>query len=266
MKRVLLAILLGVIALSSQSPSPAQAAYEKANALFSAQRFQECMNALDDALRLDPKLVPALTLKAKLAMAIKRYDVARESLERALAADPKSAYAQFLYGFQFYEQNQMPAAITALEKARQLNPRDARAALYLGLARESQGDTQQALALYSEAIRLEQAAGKLQTSTLLTSFRLHLVLGEFDEAASLIDRALKLEPASRDVHFQSSRLRMKKGDPSAAASEGEAALKLPPGDATDRQIRFLLVQAYRTLGKDADAARHAAAIRQADDK
>ena len=266
MRRLLLAVLMGVVALGAQSPSPGQAAYEKANALFSAQRFQECMNALDDALRLDPKLVPALTLKAKLAMAIKRYDVARESLERALAADPKSAYAQFLYGFQFYEQNQMPVAIAALEKARQLNPRDPRAALYLGLARESQGDTQRAGALYSEAIRLEQAAGKLQTSTLLTSFRLHLVLGEFDEAALLIDRASKLEPTSRDVHFQAARLRMKKGEPAAAASEGEAALKLPAGDAADQQIHFLLVQAYRTAGKDADAARHAAAIRQADDK
>ena len=105
MKRVLVAVLLGAAAVGAQSPSPGQAAYEKANALFSAQRFQECMNALDDALRLDPKLVPALTLKAKLAMAIKRYDVARESLERVLAADPKSAYAQFLYGFHFYEQN-----------------------------------------------------------------------------------------------------------------------------------------------------------------
>jgi tetratricopeptide (TPR) repeat protein len=199
-------------------------------------------------------------------MAIRRYDVARESLKRALAADPTSAYAQFLYGFQFYEQNQMPEAIAAFEKACQLNPRDPRAALYLGLARESQGDTQRALALYSEAIRLEQATKKLQASTLLTSFRLHLVLGELDEAALLIDRALKLEPASRDVHFQSARLRMKKAKPAAAAIEGEAALKLPAGDTTDRQIHFLLVQAYRTLGRETDAARHAAAIREADDK
>ncbi|MCX6626026.1 MAG: hypothetical protein NTW28_00150 [Candidatus Solibacter sp.] len=92
------------------------------------------------------------------------------------------------------------------------------------------------------------------------------MLGEFDEAASLIDRGLALEPASRDVHFQSARLRMKRGETAAAAKEGETALKLRPGDATDGQIRFLLVQAYRALGQDADAARHAAAIREADKK
>ena len=263
---LVVAILMAAIAIGAQTQSPGQAAYEKANALFGAQRFQECMNAIDEALRLDPKLVPALTLKAKLAMGARRYDVARESLERALAADPSSAYAQFLYGFQFYEQNQMPAAIAALAKARQLNPRDSRATLYLGLARESQGDTKAALTLYDEAIRLEDAARKPQASTLLTCFRLHLVLGQLDQATPLIDRALKLEPASRDVHFQSARLRMKKGDSAGAAREGEAALKLSAGDATDRQIHFLLVQAYRMMDNDTDAARHATAIRDADGK
>ena len=213
MKRVLLAVLLGVVAVGAQSPSPGQAAYEKANALFSAQRFQECMNALDDALRLDPKLVPALTAEGQARHGDQAIRRGTREFGAGPGGRPESAYAQFLYGFHFYEQNQMPAAITALEKARQLNPRDARAALYLGLARESQGDTQRALALYSEAIRLEQAAGKPQTSTLLTTSGSICVLGEFDEAASLIDRALKLEPASRDAHFQSARLRMKKGNP-----------------------------------------------------
>ena len=224
------------------------------------------MNALDEALRLDPKLAPALTLKAKLALAVKRYDVARESLERAIAAAPDSAYAQFLYGFQFYEQNQMPAAIAAFEKARQLDPRDPRAALYLGLARESHGDNQPALVLYHEAIRLEQAARKPQASTLLTCFRLYLVLGDLAAAAPLVESALKLEPGSRDVHFQVARLHMKKGETAAAAREGEAALKLSSGDATDRQIHFLLVQAYRTLGDDVNAARHADSIRLTDEK
>src|SRR4051794_7206929 len=124
-----IAVLLAAIA-AAQNVSPGQAAYERANAFFSAQQFQESMNALDDALRLDPKLVPALTLKAKLAMAAKRYDVARESLETALSVAPKSAYAQFLYGFQFYEQRHIPPAIEAFEKARALNPQDPRAALY----------------------------------------------------------------------------------------------------------------------------------------
>src|SRR6266487_3552867 len=76
--------------------SPGYAAYEKANALFVAKKFPESLAAIEEALRLDPKLVPALTLKAKLAMAANRYDVARQTLERALAIAPYAAYARFL--------------------------------------------------------------------------------------------------------------------------------------------------------------------------
>src|ERR1019366_5721850 len=138
----LLAVLLAGCAAAQVPPSAGYPAYERANRLFVAGKYQESFNAVDEALRLDSKLVPALTLKAKLAMSINRYDVARESLEKAIAADPSSWYAQFLYGFQFYRQNQVPAAIQTLEKARRLNARDARTALYLGLARESLGKSE----------------------------------------------------------------------------------------------------------------------------
>lgn len=244
--------------------SPGYAAYERANALFGARKFQECMNALDEALGLDPKLVPALTLRAKLAMAIDRYDVARASLERAIAADPSSWYARFLYGFQFYHQNEMPAAIAALEEARRLNPRDASSALYLGLAKESLGRTAEALAAYREAIRLEESAGQSHVETLLTCGRLLLLLGEFGEAQRLLVQAVKLDPKSRDPHFETGRLFLKKGDPAQAAREGETALALRGGDITERQVRYLLVQAYRAAGREADAARHAAALRKLD--
>ena len=242
--------------LSAQPSSPGYAAYERANQQFIAGKYQDSLNAIDEALRLDPKLVPALTLKAKLAMAANRYDVARESLERAIAADPKSSYAQFLYGFQFYQQNQLPEAIAALERARALNPRDERAALYLGLARESIGETGPALALYRESIRLKESS-----DALLACARLEMLLGDLDASARLIDRAIKADPHSRDPRFESARLLLKKGDAAQAAAEGEAALKLRAGDVTDRQVHYLLVQAYQLAGREADAEKHAQALR-----
>ena len=258
-------VLLAWCALAAQpGRSPGYAAYEKANSLFSAHRYQESLDAVDEALKLDPKLPPALTLKAKLALAANRFDVARESLERALAADPSSWYAQFLYGFQFYQQNEMPAAIAALQKARRLNPKDPRSALYLGMSEESLGRTAEALTLYREAIRLEEAAGRAQVDTLLTCSHLLLALGEFDEDERLLEKAVKVDPASRDARFETGRLFLKKGDPARAAREGEIALTLRSGDATERQVRYLLVQAYQALGREADAARHTAALRALD--
>jgi tetratricopeptide (TPR) repeat protein len=256
--------LLCAAAMSAQSPADRRSAgypaYQRANQFFAAKKYQDSMNALDEALGRDPNLVPALTLRSKLAMAINRYDVARKDLERAIAAAPGSSYARFLYGFQFYRQNEIPAAIAALEKARELNPRDAPTALYLGLAKESLGNTADALMLYREAIRLEEAAGQLHVDTLMTCARLLLVLGEFDEEERLLNRAMKIAPNARDPHFEACRLWLKKGDPARAAKEGEIALTLA-GDATDRQAHYLLVQAYQAAGREADAARHAAALR-----
>src|SRR5437588_1010710 len=114
-------------------PSAGYPAYQKANSLFVAQKFPEATAAVDEALRLDPKLVPALTLKAKLAMAMDQFAVARQSLEQALAVDPKAQYAQFLYGMVAYLANDMQAALPRFRRAHELNAADPRATLYLGL-------------------------------------------------------------------------------------------------------------------------------------
>jgi tetratricopeptide (TPR) repeat protein len=257
-------IALACVLFAAAQSSPGVAAYDRADRMFREHRFQDAMDDVDEALRLEPNLVPALTLRARLAMAANRYDVARQSLERAIAADPKSWYARFLYGFQFYQQNEMPAAIAALEKARDLNPRDPPSALYLGLANEAVGRTDYALGLYRRAIELEEASGALHVETLLTAGRLYLLLGRFDEAAALAERAAKVDPASRDPHFELARVWLKKSDPPKAIAEGETALRLQQGDTPDRQVHFLLVQAYRAAGKDEQAQQHAEAVRKLD--
>jgi tetratricopeptide (TPR) repeat protein len=263
-----------VLCAAAQAPAPSAAdrrspgfaAYESASRAFQARDFPACSRALDEALRLDPQLIPALCLGARMAMAMKRFDVARETLERAIAADPKSAYARFLYGFQFYQQSEMPAALEALQDARRLNPRDARAPLYMGLARESLGRNAEALADYRDAIRIGDATGKTDPDALLTCARLLLLEGELDECAHLVRRARDLAPASRDPRFEAARLAMKRGDAAGAVREASAALKFTTGDVTERQVRFLLIQAYRALGREEDAAREAAALRAAEER
>jgi tetratricopeptide (TPR) repeat protein len=154
--------------------------------------------------------------------------------------------------------------LLSLSAARRLNPKDSKAPLYLGLTRESLGDTDRAVALYREAIRVEEAAGKLQADTLLTCARLLLLLDRLEECGELIDRAAKLEPAHRDVHYERARLLLRAGDAAAAARAGEAALRLAATGITDGQIRYLLVRAYGLTGDEKRAATHAAALRGAE--
>jgi tetratricopeptide (TPR) repeat protein len=250
-----------VVVREADLNSPGYPAYERANALLVANKLPESQAALNEALRLDPKLVPALTLQAKLAVLNNQFELARRSLEQAIAADPKSWYAQFLYGLQYYLGNEMQLAAGPLERARQLNPRDPRAAVYLGLTYESVGRTAEALALYTEARRLEEASGQPHADTLLIGARLLLLMDRLDDCESWVRAALKLEPRSRDVHFEFARLLLRKGDARGAVKEGETALGLAGADVTDRQVRYLLIRAYRENGQEAEASRHAEALR-----
>lgn len=238
--------------------SPGDAAYRKANALFVAQKFPESLEAIEEALRLDPKLVPALTLKAKMAMVSGQFAVARQSLEQALAVDPKAQYAQFLYGMEAYLTNDMQAALPRFRRSQVLNPTDSRTALYLGLTTESLGQTSEALALYEEAVRLERS---LEAETLLPGGRLLFLLGRVEEAERWIRQALKLAPAMRDPHFELARILLRKGAAAEAAAEGETALTLSGGLATDAQLHYLLIRAWQQSGEPERAARHAATLR-----
>lgn len=253
--------LAGFLSFGAEPSSPGQPSYLRANELFVARKFPESLAAVEDALRLDPNLVPALTLRAKLAMAANRYDVARQSLEHALTVDPKAPYAQFLYGMEAYMNNDMQAALPRFQKARQLASKDPRAALYLGLTVESVGKPADALALYQEAIALERLAGQPQAETLLPGGRLLLLLGRFDECERWIREAIQLGPNLRDAHFELARLLLKKGQPADAAAEGELALSLSEGVATDAAIHYLLIQAWRQAGMPDRAAAHAGVMR-----
>lgn len=257
-----LAILAVAIPLAGATPqSPGYTAYEKANALFVAKKLPEALAAVDDALRIDPKLVPALTLKAKLAMAGFRLDVARRCLEQALAIDPRAQYAQFLYGLEAYLRNDMKEALPRFRKARQLMPADPRAALYLGLTVESLGQPTEAMSLYEEAVHLERSAGDLHAETLLPGAKLLLLLNRLDECERWLREAAKLAPGARDVHFELARLLLKRGDPAQAAAEGETALRLSEGVVTDAAIHYLLIRAYRQNGMPDRAEAQAAIIR-----
>ena len=261
-RRLAILFLLCGAAAASQSDreSPGYAAYRRANSLFVAKKFPESLASVEEALRLDPNLVPALTLHAKMAMSQNRFDLARQNLEHAISVDPASSYARFLYGLNFYLANDLKLALPQFEKAGQMDPADPRSALYLGLTYESLGRTAEALALYEKAVHLEELAKAPQPETYLTGSRLLLALGRLDDSGIWIRKALKLQPDSRETLFELGRLLLKKGDAAQASRVGEEALRLPGANPTDIQIHYLLIRSYAGTNP-AEAARHAEVVR-----
>lgn len=241
--------------------SGAREAFDRANALFLERKLPQAAAAVDQAIRLDPHFVAAILLKAKMAVAVHDYAVARQCLEAALKEDPRSQQAQFVYGLIAYFENSLTDALPRLKKARELNPQDPRAALYLGLTVESLGQPEQALKLYEEAVRLENAVGAPQAETLLPGARLLLVMGRLEDCGKWLGKALKLAPKSRDAHFELARLLLKQGDAAKAAAEGELALTLADGVATDASIHYVLIRAWQQAGSPEKAEMHAAIMR-----
>jgi len=250
-----LALFLVALLAAQDQRSPGYAAYKKANELFVAKRIPEAIQSLQQSLKQDEKLIPALTLYAKIAMTMNRFELAKDSLERALEVDANAAYARFLYGLNFYLANDLPHAQQQLELARRVNPIDARAALYLGLTHESLGHTDQAMELYRESARLDA-----QVETLLAGARLLYLQNRLDECAQWLRKAVQREPNSRDAHFELARVYLLQDNPAAAAKEGEQALALKDGTAKDAQIHYLLIRAYR-LTNPVKAAQHAELIK-----
>jgi tetratricopeptide (TPR) repeat protein len=233
--------------------------YRQANELFQTGRFVEAGQALDRALTANPNLVPALTLRGKLAMAFNRFDDAREAFTKAVKLEPDSAYTNFLLGFFFYVDNDFKQAIAPLQRALRLNPSDARAAFYLALTYEGLAQPDTAIESYERTLALEKA--KPSAETLTAYGRLLFTLGRYSDARVRIDRALQIDPKSRDAHYERGRLLFEQGKFAEAAAEGERALTIPGPGTLDRQIHFLLARAYKKAGNDAKAAHHLAAFK-----
>jgi tetratricopeptide (TPR) repeat protein len=245
-----------------QAPEQAaMTAYRKASLLFEQQQYEQASAAVEEALRLNSKLVLALTLKARLAMVANRFDVAMVCLRQAVEIEPGSAGNQFLLGFALYIENDFVRALEPLERAAKLNPGDARTEFYLALTLEGLGRNGDAIAGYQRTLQLEKANSPQLADVLVAYARLLFTLGRFDESERLIDRALAIERDSRDAQYEKGRLRFERRDYAAAIQYGKKALELRGIGATERQIHYLLARAYKQTGQTELAEVHLSKFR-----
>ncbi len=241
--------------------SQGQAALDKARALFQQRQYEPALAAVEEALRLDAKLVPALLLKSRLAMVANRFDVARGSLLQAIAIAPDSAEHWFLLGFVHYVENDFVAAQESLERAARLKSDHAGAQFYLALTYEGLGRTDDAISAYERGLKLQKAE---QLPDMLVAYgRLLFTLGRYDDSEKLIDRAIFAKPDLCDAQYEKGRLRFERRDYASAIKHGKRALELPGAGTTERQIHYLLARAYGQTGQKERAESHLAKFRAA---
>jgi tetratricopeptide (TPR) repeat protein len=221
--------------------------YEKAKQEFAQKEFSEAVSEVNAALHESPYMVPALVLKARLAVFAHRPDVARSCLTRAITADPTSEEAQFFLGAFYYQQNDFKLAVSPLEAAQTLAPKSPLPVFYLAMTQEALGNAAKALELYQEAENLSPAKSPENPSILVAYGRLLSVMGRFKESIEKERRAIEADPESRDAHYELAKGLGREGDLQDAALEAEHALTLPELGTSDAQIHFLLARLYAKL-------------------
>jgi tetratricopeptide (TPR) repeat protein len=233
--------------------SPAQH-YENAKQDFAQRKFSEAVNEVNMALHESPYMVPALVLKARLAIFAHHADIAKSCLITAITVDPTSEEAQFFLGVFYYNQNDFSLAISPLEKAQALSPDNPLPVFYLAMAHESVRDVPQALDLYQQAENLSPEKSPQRALILLAYGRFLFMLGRTREGIEKIRQSVEIDPQSRQAHFALAIESEQEEDFKNSAREAELALTLPDLGTSDAQIHFLLSRIYTKL-KQPDLAK-----------
>lgn len=230
--------------------------YEKAKQDFAERKFPEAVSEVDAALHDKPDMVPALVLKARLAMFAHRPDIAKSCLITAITADPTSEDAQFFLGVVYYVENDFNLAVSPLQTAQSLSPKNPLPVFYLAMTHEALGDATQALTLYQQAEDLSPEKTPQSSSILVAYGRFLFSMGRFKDSIAKDRLALEADAKSRDAHYELAKGLDHEGDFKDAALEGELALTLPELGTSDAQIHFLLANIYLKLKQPDRAKAH----------
>jgi tetratricopeptide (TPR) repeat protein len=235
--------------------SPAQH-YENAKQDLAQRKLSEATTEVNAALHENPYMVPALVLKARLAIFARRVDVAKSCLITAITVDPTSEEAQFYLGLLFYMQNDFKSAIPPFQAAQKLSPDRPLPVFYLAMTHEALGDETKSLELYHQAENLSPQQSPQSAEISVAYGRYLLSLGRTQDGIEKERRAIEIDPKFRDAHYELARGLDREGDLKNAALEGELALTLPAAKASDAQIHYFLTSMYRKLNKPDLAKAH----------
>jgi len=237
--------------------------YQKAEQDFAQRKFTEADSEVDAALHDSPYMVPALVLKARLAVFAHRPDVAKSCLITAITADPTSEDAQFFLGVFYYLQNDFNLAISPLQTAHTLSPKGPLPVFYLAMTHEALGDAPKALDLYEQAAGLSTEKSPQSASILVAYGRFLFSLGRYKDGIEKDRQAIEDDAESRDAHYELAKGLDHEGDFKNAAFDGERALTLPALGTSDAEIHFLLAKIYMKLNQPDLAKAHLKKFKEA---
>jgi tetratricopeptide (TPR) repeat protein len=272
--------------LEAGFPDQAQLTYRIALVRYHAARFSDSQRTLLDFMATGHESAQLYNLLAWCYYKQNRSGDAVQALQRAIELAPAEETSYLDLAQILTENRSLPSALRAAQKAVALFPISARARALEGVVEARMGQFTDASASYSRALQLDPS----QPDTLLGLAQVQFSAGMEKEASAsfesgmkrfphdarfksqyavmllkqsdngdkgaetraerLLTSALAIDPSLAEAHYQLGKIRLRKGETSAALSHLQQAAKLDP---RNPEIHFALSRAYRRLGRQEEA-------------
>lgn len=199
-------------------------AFERAQFLYSQQRYEEAKRELPAAMAETPDWSRPVVLMALCLMYTNHPKEAIAEAERAVALNPMDDWAMCILGLCQNRAGQTKKALASVHQALALNPN---APSYYSLLAEiyaKQRDWRRSLEMAELGLHIDPEHSEcLQFRSQALSF-----LGRMDEALDQAHGALHLDPDSEDGHTDLGWIYLRRGQREPALAEFKEALRIDP--------------------------------------
>lgn len=244
-------------------PADGLSLYGKAVGLFNLKQYSEAENAAAKADAIFEKqknnaaLADVLVLSAVISAVTGKNAAAVEKLKKAVALVPTHFDANLSLGRAFFGNGDLTASIAAFRIALKQQPQNVKANFFLASALERSGDTADALDIYRKLIKIAPnlAEGYLGLGVLLVKTD-----GvNLSEGLENLQQAVKINPNLYEAQITLGKTLLQQNKTEEALIYLQKAVELLP---ENPEPHYQLLQAFRKLGRKADAAVEQAIIKK----
>ncbi|HYY72935.1 MAG TPA: tetratricopeptide repeat protein [Candidatus Bathyarchaeia archaeon] len=235
--------------------------------------FQEASGALREALRQNPKYLPAELLLGECLLASGKWQEAAQFYGAMVSRHPDRAEAYYGLGRVNAVRNSLHSAVDSFLEACKLFPKFGPAHYGLAQAYKRIGKADLALeqlALYEKSATLmpdvnDPLLGNVKALSANTRDELEQAMGlakagRFDDAAEILEKLLEKNPRFADAHVKLIAIYAQLGQPQKAEGHFQAAVRLHPQDPESYFDRGLLLASQENFVEAEAAFRKVLAI------
>ena len=207
--------------------SAVKASIERGNALLHADDYPAAVKAFDEALRLDPKNVPAHIGRGTAYRLAGKLDQAMADFDEALRLEPRNSEAHRGRGGVWWDKKDFDKALAECDEAVRCDPENSAAYRSRGNVHTANGEYDQAFADLTEAVRLNPKDADAYCGRGCA----YAYIGEYGKAIADLTEAVRLSPKDADAYCRRGCAYVYFGEYDKAFADLTEAVRLNPKDA-----------------------------------